>query len=282
MSKNINIHKQLKLRKEQLRQLDGELDKNKNPEQKLITFLQKENFYNTLFLYLKLNYMKHYYNNIANNNNNNNNIEKHLLSRIGNESEKLTFFNIIGLTKFSLTHSLPPQVVYIPPNLIKNYFSQKSLRTIKMDRENANVTNKLDLYFSLLTYIYYHQYSKNHIIQKEIYEKMLKYIQFKPNEKIISSLYESTIYDFSNITDIMADFKYDVEDIKVNGYEFFKCYSKTSDDDNPKYDFKSYDFICHHLITIFRFYEQYILSHFFTDYIPYNDHPLKLVSTCIK
>ena len=248
----------------------------KQMKQKLLPFL-KDNFYNTLFLYLKLTYMKHYYKR-----GNDSFIGDHLLNL---NPTQLTFLDIMGYTNFSVKHSKLPMLIYIPPKFIKNYFTHKKQRTIEITRENTNVTNKLDLYFSLLTYFYYNLFLDNYKIQDTINKETLEFINLKSNEKkhriTISWLYESTIYNFSNIENMIKDFKYDAKDIRVNGHEFFKYLNEKSCD-KLNDNFKNYDFMCHHLITIFRFYEEYILSYFFTHYFLYHDHPLELVTTYVK
>ena len=235
---------------------------NRNSKSLLYEFINNNNnnLYYKIFFHLKLMYGQYYYR-IKNVNRIN-----IISAQEPNNNNNNTFLSVMGLSSSSF---------FIPPNLIINYFTKHTLKTINRERENTHVTNKLDLYFSLLTLIYFHSLSTS--VKNQIEATILENIEREKNEKIIHWLYESNIYDFSRIKNEIKDFKYNFQDIKVAGSDFFQSYNDNVIG-NEKNTADDYTRACHHLITIFRFYEQYVQSYFFTDKNSlYRRHPLTLV-----
>ena len=243
-------------------------------------FIEKNSFYNNLFLLIKMKYLTCYdLKNIINNDDdyrddNEIYIPQNLLT-IFNNNNDLTFNHISGgyLRYNDNFNEYFLNLLVIPKNIIHNYFSYNETGCCA---EKDYVKDKLDLYFSILTYIYFHTHFSSRDDDK-IKRFLKNFIENEMNKNFIDSLYNSTVYNFEMIPDDIKNFIYEFSDVQVHSLRFYNHYNHTRDDDDNVSDFTN--FIAHHIVTIFRFYKQYIISYFMTDLSDtYKIHPLEKCS----
>ena len=257
-NKNINIPKKRNINSE-----------NCQKKELLINYIKNKCFYNNLFIYIKVMHQRfeklqiddqHY-------------IHQHLLNLFNMSKDKdstITFKHISGAYG-----KLPKEMIFIPKNFIVNFF--RVTPTGCCD-ENDFIKDKIDLYISVLTYIYT---SFKVSVDEMFHENVISCIK-ESDEQTIDSLYDSIIYDFSNIPNIVEEFIYKFSDLKTNAVKFYHHYSQTSSANKKNVSY-FYNFMTHHLVTIFRFYKQYIISYYITDFNNlYKEHPLENVCHSIK
>lgn len=238
-----------------------------------------------MFLFLKLKYILHGKDNEMY-------VPQNVFDIFNDVNKNLTFLNISGLNEksFELNSLNNDSMIFIPENIIKNFFSWNKTNCRE---ENKHVENKLDLYISLLTYIYYHNFpakGNRENFHTHMTNFLVKSIANEEEEekmkKNINLLYNSVIYDFLEIPNEIEKFIYKFTDIKINSFHFFKQYNVNNDNNNNRNlssDNDNYtNFVFHHIITMFRFYNQYILPYFFTNPTHYRYHPLHNVCKKIK
>ena len=252
--------------------------------EKLIKYIDKRCFYKNIFLFIKLCNLQYY----SQRRNKNSLLVPDNLMKIFNEpTEELTFLQITGCLEIANKHgrrnNVPSNLIFIPKDFITQFFT---LNETMCCGEKEFVKNKVDLYFSILTYIYIHTFSLQYLRENfhdDIISYMKKFLTPEEEEEdilnkrknIILSLYNSVIYNFSQIPNDLESFHYKFSDIKLNIYEHYNHYNSNEyKNPNPLYLYC----ILHHLITIFRFYNDYVLSYFTLIHnATYKIHPLENV-----
>lgn len=246
----------------------------------IIKFIDKKCFYNNLFLFLKIKYLitkyqseKNKYDHLK--------IPIHLLYIFNDNKnrKKLTFEYISGGVNNDNNDfkKYMENLIIIPKDIIVNYFLREDTRCY---RENTYVKNKLDLYFSILTYIYFYTHFPENSYTEEFHNEMMAFIKiiikhYDNKEEIVDSIYNSTLYDFRNIPNDIKDFMYEFSDIQIHSIQFYNCYNNNYIVDINLVQLYS-NFVAHHIITIFRFYKEYILSYFIINKLfKYMNHPLQ-------
>ena len=207
-------------------------------------------YYFNIFLLIKLQYL-----NFANNENDSQ-IPKNVIDIFNNEPQNLNLLQIIlGYSNNEEDLLFEENRIIIPAEIITNYFRLHSTKCID---EHKYITNKMDLYISVLTYIYYKNYSSK--LNTDFHNRIILaiYREIDKNNNL-SSLCNSTIYDFTDIPDTIQMFIYDYNEIN------------SSIDKN----INNNDLIIqHHLKIIHKFYNEYILSHLIHSFKSYKQHPL--------
>ena len=225
-----------------------------------------DRYYENIFLLLKLQFLK-----TRNNNHNRNHYHipsniKHIFDK---NPSKLTFAQIAGFDINSDINNLSEKMIYIPKQIITSFFLENYTKCVG---EKKYIKNKLDLYISLLTYIYHNiNYTKlNKIFHARVASYIVGEITNRENVNIdFPEIYSSIIYNFTKIPNIMDKYIYIYHNINIdiinNKYSYNTIKNSTKIDDN---------FIKHHLTILHKFYNEYILLFliYFTKY--YTTHPL--------
>ena len=189
---------------------------------KIIEFIDENcnenDIYNNIFLLLKLKYLMFY----KQFNENVIHIPENIMNIFSNYSEKLTFLDISGYNEsICQIDNFIKNMIFIPENLIVRFFKSKKTNCID---EDLHIKNKLDLYFSILTYIYYHSFPKlNKNINFNLTNFMKNVLEMEENEKIVTLLYKSIIYNFINIPNDMEYFHYNY--VNIDGLNFYNFYN---------------------------------------------------------
>ena len=241
------------------------IDRKKSLIKYIETNVTSNNYYNNIFLILKLNYLQlcEKEKSIK--------VPQNLIKIFENDPKKLTFLHISGCNEINncKIDDFQNNMIFIPQKIISNYFN--SMETYCID-EKKFIKNKLDLYLSLLTYIYFHNFSN---LNKNFNIEICNYIKnntdnYNSDNDIITYLYNSNIYNFSKIPNDILNFEYNFKDNHIDLLNYYNQYV----DENNLMNIEEFHFIFHHLITIFKFYNQYILSYFITSKSLYKFHPL--------
>lgn len=228
---------------------------------------KNDNYYLNIFLLLKLIYLCK-----INENNNNKHIyvPKTVIKTFTKNLKDISFLHIMGCSDVNGINGnsidiFTNQMIIIPEDLIYNYFQRNNTHC---NMENI-ISQKLDLYLSILTYIYHNTYSS--ILNKDFHNQIISYIRdeintFNCNDNIINLLYQSEIYNFQELVINIKDFEYKFSKININIFEYFRKYDIDINDISiPNYDnidinkLNYYEFIVHHLIMIHSFYNKCIL-----------------------
>lgn len=240
---------------------------------KIKEFIDKKDIYNNLFLFLKLKHLLHFekkkdiY------------IPQHITDKYINEY--LTFLDISGVsiigsdTLLYLDNFSSMNMIFIPPSIIENFFSWNQTNC---QEENKYVSNKLDLYFSLLTYIYISSFLPTSGKQNDFHNRIMHFVKENISTDNINLLYNARIYNFLEIPNEIDKFKYGYKDTRINSNQYYKHYSESTNIGGNI----EINIAFHHLITLFRFYNQYILTYFFVNPIHYEFHPLLLVKKSVS
>ena len=241
---------------------------NNEIKRKIIEYIEynynHDKYYFNIFLLIKLQYLK-----FANNNINDSQIPKKVIDIFNNEPQNLKLIQILlGYSNNEKEEDLlfEENRIIIPADIITNYFR---LHSTKCNDEHKYITNKIDLYISILTYIYYKNYlSKlNTDFHKRITIAIFWEIDKNNN---LSSLCNSTIYDFTDIPNTIQMFIYNYNEINNSiGKHHHKMINNNNNNNNNN------DLIIqHHLKIIHKFYNEYILSYLIHSYKSYKQHPL--------
>lgn len=252
---------------------------------KLITYINQKHLYRNIFLYIKLCHLQFY---SQKDNRNHFHIPLNLINLFSHKPKNLTIWDISGGNEISDKWDdqyLPPlNIIYIPEYIISNFFIQN--QTI-CGKENSFILNKMDLYFSILTYIYAFSLTSKMEIQDNICLYLKEFLQTLEKEKetikhqIIYSLYNSTIYDFSEIPDTVESFPYEYHSSKIDIFDHLDKYGHCNENETDNLNYVDCAF--HHLITISKFYNEYLLSCcLLNKYSPiYQNHPLEIIARTV-
>ena len=226
-----------------------------------------------IYILIKLYYLKY-------TTNNNVYIPKTLIKRFNETPHCLKFLDIIGCSKNhnfddDIKSFMRQNMILIPENIIVNYFNYNNSKCVK---ENEYIENKIDLYISILTYIYYWTYKFNNHFHEKIVLYITDEICTNNNSDIITSLINSKIYNLIDIpNDKIEYFHYAYTDHShENPLQLFNHYNNNNKNNNINDNTITIpSLVMHHLKTVYNFYNTYILTYFINDEkCLYNDHPL--------
>ena len=210
---------------------------------------KKYKFFSNIFLILKIQYLEH----IKNTNNSYIYIPDILLRIFKNNSSNITLFNLVGCYNDGNINDLLMEnnKIFISENYLHKYFKCTSTKCT----EENKIENVLDLYISIITYIYYIKYIQklNNKFSTEIETYIKTKIYKTSDSKVLLSVYSSTIYDLTIIPNTVKEYLNEEIGSTI-------CYQKIKE---------------HYLKSIHDFYDKYILSfllHRNADF--YENHPL--------
>ena len=202
---------------------------------------KKDEYYSNIFILLKLLYL-------------NNKCSYYIPTKIANTLLKnLKTLDLLGYNETF-------DMFIIPQNSIDNFFR---IRNTLANDENKYIQDKLDLYISLLTYIYYYLLPRNshnyivNLIQSNLVD----------DEDINNALLSSTVYDFKNIYNNVEKFFY--EKVVIN--------EKEEEEENDLVR------MTYHLDLLYNFYNTYILQKLISNKnVAYKNHPLEVIRYTIS